>query len=83
MRTLYSVVNNQCYCLAQGLQALPDSNLHTDRALCALSAQEIFYYFQVCVSVEGFFCTALNAIFRIRAHEDMRDVNVFSNKLVR
>lgn len=45
----YSAVNNQRYNLARGL---PDGNLHTDRAVCALPAQEIFLNFQVCVNME-------------------------------
>lgn len=48
----YSAVNNQCYNLAGGLKALPDGNLHTDRAVYALPAQEIFLNFQVCVNME-------------------------------
>lgn len=31
---------------------LPDGNLHTDRAVYALPAQEIFLNFQVCVNME-------------------------------
>lgn len=45
----YSAVNNQRYSLAGGL---PDGNLHTDRAVYALLAQEIFLNFQVCVNME-------------------------------
>lgn len=48
----YSIVNNQSYCVAWGLQALPESNLHTDRASCVLSAQGGFCLFCIRVHVE-------------------------------